>query len=69
MTFVVQEMAYAGNVPARITIGTAETLEEAIKLVPGEVFAWEEDLQHPHHYDGAAMRGEDVFVFTIEPTK
>lgn len=56
--------------PRAVVHGTAPTLEEALKLVPGEVFMWEEDLQHPNHYDGAAtLPNGELFTFSIEPVK
>lgn len=60
-----------GNVPREKIIGTAPTLEAALRLVPGEVFLYEEDRDHPGHYDGASIvRDTDhLFTFTIEPTK
>lgn len=60
-----------GNVPREHIIGTAPTLEQALRLVPGEVFLYEEDRDHPGHYDGASVvdDGARLITFTIEPTK
>ncbi len=67
--YIIREILI-GSPPRAIVHGTAPTFDEALRLVPGEVFMWEEDLQHPNHYDGAAtLPNGELFTFAIEPTK
>lgn len=58
-----------GNVPREHIIGEAATIEAALDIVPGEVFLYEEDAEHPGHYDVAAIAEDMVRVYTITPSQ
>jgi hypothetical protein len=58
-----------GTNPRAVIHGTARNINDALELVPGTVFLYEEDLQNPNHYDVAAICENEVRTFTIEPVK
>ena len=47
-------------------IGRAETLHEALYLIPSAYISLEEDRDNPGHWDLMNLRGQQ---FTIEPEK
>lgn len=61
MTYRIQKFNSPYNI---LTIGYADTLQEAKNMIPKGILQILEDFQFPNHFDVFSETGE---IFTIEP--